>query len=200
MHAPTHAIPHAIKNREVGQALYYLADLASIHGEYARSQALFEVALFLFRKIGNELWAGGTLVHSAVWLHFSLGNITTIRQRLQEGQALITKVGNRHWSAECSWLTALLALSEGEVARASSLTRESLAYYREIGDKTSHCAGELDYPFLKNDTQQESNQACLRRTGLSCLPVTLVILRIIGHPSVPVEYLCIFLVTLEPLF
>jgi predicted ATPase/transcriptional regulator with XRE-family HTH domain len=119
---------------EVGQALYYLADLASIHGEYERSQSLFEEALFLFRNIGNELWAGGTLVHSAVWLHFSLGNIATIRQRLQEGQALITKVGNRHWSAECSWLTALLALSEGEVARASSLTRESLASYREIGD------------------------------------------------------------------
>jgi predicted ATPase len=119
---------------EVGQALYYLADLASIHGEYARSQSLFEEALFLFRNIGNELWTGGTLVHSALWLYFSRGDLATIRRRLQEGQALIIKVGNRHWSAECSWLTALLALGEGEVARASSLTKESLAIYREIGD------------------------------------------------------------------
>ena len=118
---------------EVGQALYYLADLVSMHGEYARGQALFEEALVLFRKAGNELWVGATFVHSAVWLWFSLGDTATVRQRLQEGQVLITKVRNRHWSAECSWLTALLVLGEGELARALSLAKESLTIYREIG-------------------------------------------------------------------
>jgi non-specific serine/threonine protein kinase len=119
---------------EVAQALFPLAEHVSTHGEYARGQALFEEALALFRQAGNELWVGGTLVHSASWLWFTLGDLATMRQRFQEGQALITKVGDRAWSAECLWVAALLALSEGELVRASSLAQESLGIYREMGD------------------------------------------------------------------
>jgi predicted ATPase/class 3 adenylate cyclase len=119
---------------EVAQALFLLAEHVSTHGEYARGQALFEEALALFRQAGNELWVGGTLVHSAAWLWFTLGDLATMRQRFQEGQALITKVGDRAWSAECVWVAALLALSEGEPERASGLAQESLSSYREMGD------------------------------------------------------------------
>jgi tetratricopeptide (TPR) repeat protein len=119
---------------EVAEALFPLAEHVSTHGEYARGQALFEEALALFRQAGNELWVGGTLVHSASWLWFTLGDLATMRQRFQEGQAFITKVGNRAWSAECLWVAALLALSEGEPERASSLAQESLSIYREMGD------------------------------------------------------------------
>ena len=119
---------------EVAHALFHLAEHVSTHGEYARGQALFEEALQLFRQAGNELWVGGTLVHSASWLWFTLGDRATMRQRFQEGQALITKVGDRAWSAECLWIAALLALSEGEPTRASSLAQESLSIYQEMGD------------------------------------------------------------------
>ncbi len=119
---------------EVAEALFPLAEHVSTHGEYARGQALFEEALALFRQAGNELWVGGTLVHSASWLWFTLGDLATMRQRFQEGQALITRVGDRAWSAECLWVAALLALSEGEPERASSLAQESLSVYREMGD------------------------------------------------------------------
>src|SRR5207248_853603 len=119
---------------EVAEALFLLAEHVSTHGEYARGQALFEEALALFRQAGNELWVGGTLVHSAAWLWFTLGDLATMRQRFQQGQALITKVGNRAWSAECLWVAALLTLSEGEPERASSLAQESLSIYREMGD------------------------------------------------------------------
>ena len=119
---------------EVAEALFPLAEQVSSLGEYARGQALFEEALQLFRQAGNELWVGVTLVHSASWLWFTLGDLATMRQRLQEGQALITRVGDRGWSAECLWIAALLALSEGEPVRASSLAQESLSIYREMGD------------------------------------------------------------------
>jgi tetratricopeptide (TPR) repeat protein len=43
-------------------------------------------------------------------------------------------VGDRAWSAECVWVAALLALSEGETEKAASLAQESLRTYREMGD------------------------------------------------------------------
>jgi predicted ATPase/class 3 adenylate cyclase/tetratricopeptide (TPR) repeat protein len=119
---------------EVAEALFPLAEQVSTHGEYARGQALFDEALQLFRQAGNELWVGGSLVHSASWLWFTLGDLATMRQRFQEGQALITRVGDRAWSAECLWVAALLALSEGEPVRASRLAQESLSIYQEMGD------------------------------------------------------------------
>lgn len=119
---------------ELADALFHLAEHVSSLGEYARGQALFEEALQLFRQAGNDLWVGCTLVHSASWLWFTLGDLVTMRHRFQEGQALITRVGDRAWSAECLWIAALLALSEGEPVRAFSLAQESLSIYREMGD------------------------------------------------------------------
>jgi predicted ATPase/class 3 adenylate cyclase len=119
---------------EVAEALFLLAEHVSTHGEYARGQALFEEAQELYRQAGNELRVGGTLVHSAAWLWFTQGDLATIRQKFQEGQALITNVGNRAWSAECLWVAALLALSEAEPVKASGLAQESLSIYREMGD------------------------------------------------------------------
>ncbi|HEY6539771.1 MAG TPA: hypothetical protein VIZ18_02495, partial [Ktedonobacteraceae bacterium] len=119
---------------EVATALFDWAEQVSSLGEYARGQALFKEALQLFRQAGNELWVGVTLVHSAAWFWFTLGDLATMRQQFQEGQALITRVGDRAWSAECLWVAALLALSEGEPVRAASLAQESLSIYREMGD------------------------------------------------------------------
>ncbi len=118
---------------EVAEALFTLADIVVMHGEYARGQALIEEALVLFRKAGNELAVGNALVRSAFYLWLSAsGDVATIRQRLQEGQALITKVGDRFWSAHSSSAAAWVALSEGEPARASQLAQESLALFREV--------------------------------------------------------------------
>ena len=118
---------------EVATALFNLAEQVSIQGEYARGQSLFEEALVLFRKAGNELWVGGTLVWSAFYLWWSAsGDAATVRQRLQQGQALISKVGDRNWSAHSSAVAALITLSEGETARAYDLAQESLAIYLEM--------------------------------------------------------------------
>jgi predicted ATPase len=121
--------------KEVGSALYNLAFELSIHGEYARGQALFEESLAFFRKAGDELSVGATLVQSANFLWLTLGDEATIRQRLQEGQALIDKVGDRRWSASSIGVASLVALREGEMDRAASLARESLAVFREIDSR-----------------------------------------------------------------
>ncbi len=123
---------------QVADALYSLADMFCRRGELARGETLFQEALLLYRKAGNELGVAATLIESAIpiWW-FSLvdaATIQTIRHRLQEGQAIVTKLGSRHWIAFCSWLGALVALSEGETARADHLAQESLTIWREIGN------------------------------------------------------------------
>jgi predicted ATPase/class 3 adenylate cyclase len=118
---------------EVAEALFYLADQVSMHGDYSRGQVLFEEALTLFRKAGNELWVGATLVQSATHLWYALGDPVTIAQRLQQGQVLISNVGDRYLSAACSGLAAGIALSEGELNRAYDLAQEALAIERELG-------------------------------------------------------------------
>jgi predicted ATPase/DNA-binding CsgD family transcriptional regulator len=123
---------------QVADALYSLADMFCRRGELARGETLFQEALLLYRKAGNELGVAATLIESAIpiWW-FSLvdaATIQTIRHRLQEGQAIVTKLGSRHWIAYCSWLGALVALSEGETARADHLAQESLTIWREIGN------------------------------------------------------------------
>jgi len=120
---------------EVGTALLNLAVELSMHGEYARGQALFEEALEIFRQTGNEHWVGMTLVQSAYFLWLTLGDAATIRQWLQEGQALIDKVGDRRWNAFSVGVASLVARGEGEIDRAASLARESLAISREIDSR-----------------------------------------------------------------
>jgi predicted ATPase/DNA-binding CsgD family transcriptional regulator len=118
---------------EVAHAIWGLAWLVSVHGEYTRSLALFEEALVLYRQAGNELWVGVTLFEMAWGLFWStLGDAATIRQQLQQGQALIIKVGDPTWSAMSFWLAALVALSESETAKAFSLIQESLTILREM--------------------------------------------------------------------
>ncbi len=126
---------------EVADALFSLADMFDRRGELARGETLFQEALLLYRKAGNNLRVAATLIVSAVplwWLsQGDAATIQTIRHRLQEGQAIVTKLGSRVWMAWSSWLGALVALSEGETARAESLAQESLVIWREIGDRWS---------------------------------------------------------------
>jgi predicted ATPase/DNA-binding CsgD family transcriptional regulator len=122
---------------QVAQSLSKLAEMLNRRGELARVPALFEEALLLYRKAGDDLGLAATLIEYATGLYwFSGGDAATIqvvRHRLQEAQAIVTRLGARYLLASCSWLAALLALGEGEMARAYSLTQESLAIWGEIG-------------------------------------------------------------------
>ena len=118
---------------EVAMALYFLAVPISMHGEYSRGQAIFEEAVQLSRTAGNELMVGINLIQSAQWLWAMQGDTETIHQRLQEGEALIKKVGSRHWMAEYSYMAAEVAWSEGETDTAYRLVQESLTTFQEIG-------------------------------------------------------------------
>jgi predicted ATPase/DNA-binding CsgD family transcriptional regulator len=145
---------------EVAMALFFLALPVSMHGEYSRGQAIFEEALLLFRTAGNELMVGGTLIQSALWLWLSLGDAETIRQRLHEAQALIKKVGSRHWMAESSYMAALVALSEGETDKAYRLAQESLTIFQEI-DAKWHLAFSM-YVLGRVEVQRDDLSAARR--------------------------------------
>jgi len=124
---------------EVADALYSLAEVVSRRGDLAKGEALYQEAWMLYRKAGNDLGVAATLIISASelwWLSLAdAATIQTIRHRLQEGQTIVTKLGSRHWIGFCSWLGVLVALSEGETARAESLAQEHLAIFREIGNR-----------------------------------------------------------------
>jgi predicted ATPase/class 3 adenylate cyclase/DNA-binding CsgD family transcriptional regulator len=121
---------------EVATSLFFLADQLGNQGKYERGQALFEEALQIFRKAGNQLMVGATLVRSALYLFWSASvDVVTVRQRLQQGQVLINRAGDRTWIAHGSVVAALIALSEGETASAYGLAQESMTIYREIDDK-----------------------------------------------------------------
>ena len=120
---------------EVATALFFLGIPVSMHGEYSRGLAIFEEALVLFRTTGNELMVGATLLQSVQWLCFILGDVETIHQRLHEAQALINKVGSRHWMAEYCFVAAEVAWSEGETDKAYRLVQESQAIFSEIDAK-----------------------------------------------------------------
>ncbi len=121
---------------EVAESLFSLADQVCGHGDYGRGQALFEEALTFFHKAGNERMVGATLIQSALrlWLSAS-SDAGTIRQRLQQGQALAVKVGDRYLSAHYASVAAWVALMDGEHARASQLAQESIALLKEIDSK-----------------------------------------------------------------
>jgi ATP/maltotriose-dependent transcriptional regulator MalT len=122
---------------EIADALFALADLLDRRGELARGEALFEESLVLYRKAGDDLGVAANLIVSATGLWWRSPADATplqiIRHRLQEAQAIVTKLGSRYWIGYCSWLGALVALSEGETARAESLAQASLTIFREIG-------------------------------------------------------------------
>jgi tetratricopeptide (TPR) repeat protein len=149
---------------EVADALFQLADNVCTLGEYDRGQALFEEALILFRQAGNELRVGGTFLQSVFWFWFAQGDLATMRQRFLEGEVLIRKVGDRDLSAECLWVSALVALSEGELDRAASLVQESLSIYQEMENPwfsawTLHLLGRIeaqrgDLPLARTTYQQ----------------------------------------------
>ena len=121
----------------IADALSSLAQMLNRSGDMARVDSLFEEARMLYQRAGNELGVASTLLNSATGLYwFSEGDAATIqviRQRLQEGQSIVSKLGARYWIAYCAWLGSLIALTEGDLAQAESLAQESLALMREIG-------------------------------------------------------------------
>jgi predicted ATPase/DNA-binding CsgD family transcriptional regulator len=138
---------------DVADALCSLADLVGRRGEHAREETLYQEALVLYRKAGNELGVASTLIQSALllwWLsRTDAAIIQTVRQRLQEAQEIVSRLGSRRWKQVSLSLAALVALSEGETAEAESLAQESLAIAQESENRWSiawglHIKGRIE--------------------------------------------------------
>ena len=112
-------------------ALFRLADELCAQGEYARGLALFEESLALSRELGNKTGIADALMQSAWYIYNSKGNAATARERVDEALPLVREVGDKFNLANHCWVSALVALGEGDLARAYTLAEESVERYRE---------------------------------------------------------------------
>lgn len=141
------------KPGEVADALCSLADLVGRRGDPARAETLYQEALLLYQKAGNDLGVAASLIQSALllwWLSRTDAMIVqTIHHRLQEAESIVTRLGSRRWMQLSFSLAALVALSEGQTDTADRLAQESLAMARKSGNQWSiawglHIRGRIE--------------------------------------------------------
>jgi predicted ATPase/DNA-binding CsgD family transcriptional regulator len=116
------------------KALYVTANLTFVQSDYARTEALSEESLALYRELGDQpgialsLW----LLGNVAWVR---GNTTRARSLLEEAVALARAVHDEELAAWVLFSLGLLESSQGEYTRACSLYEEGLAFFRQVEHK-----------------------------------------------------------------
>lgn len=115
----------------LAKVLFTLADELCAHGEYAQGLVLFEENLALSRELGDKVGIADALMQSTWWTYNSKGDAAIMRERLAESLPLVREVGDKANLAVHCWVSALVALGEGDLDRAYTLAEESVERYRE---------------------------------------------------------------------
>lgn len=115
----------------LAKVLFELADELCAQGEYARGLDLFEESLALSRELGDKTGIAESLMQSVWWSYNRKGDAASMRARLNEALPLVREVGDKANLAAHCWVSALVARSEGDLARAYTLAEESVERYRE---------------------------------------------------------------------
>src|SRR5262249_4211303 len=125
--------------------LLSLAEFPRSQRDFARTRALWEEALALFREVGDTPYVG--------WLLYLLGNsarlegdFTRATALLEESLMLSERVGNKNYVARTLISSGRLAIVQGHHAQAEALFDKSAGLFREFGFFPGHLEAPL--PFI----------------------------------------------------
>ena len=114
------------------------AGVIAIHlTELSEARGFLEEALDVFRREGNELGIGGTLVNLGSCLS-DLGELERVQAMFDEGLAFLEKAGFDPWVADAKNALAVHFADLGRVDEACPLFEESLAIQPEMRIRAGH--------------------------------------------------------------
>ncbi len=116
------------------RALYGAGVLASLQGDFAKSEALCAQSLALFSDLGDK--SGASLTLSVLGaIARNRGDFARAAALFEEGLAQVRQADDRWPSAEALRGLGLTARRQGDNQRAKALLEESLGLWRGVGDK-----------------------------------------------------------------
>lgn len=119
----------------VAWMLFYLADILSIQGEYAKGCVLFEESIALHRQLNNKRGLAYVLMQQAFYLFISQDDRALLHTRLEESRAIWQELGDADGFARYCWLAGWIALRRGDRESARALSEESLRLFKEAGNQ-----------------------------------------------------------------
>ncbi|MCA9979226.1 MAG: tetratricopeptide repeat protein [Anaerolineales bacterium] len=126
---------HDILPLEQAQAVRYLGQIATMHGDYEAARAYYQESLTIARQIGHRPHEGIVLKDLGIieWRH---GAYDRARDYLQAGLSNVQATGNRPTEAEILKNLGIVAWFLGQYEQAANYYESSLALYQDIGDQT----------------------------------------------------------------
>lgn len=125
------------------RTLYLLGWVAWLKGDLASARSLMEQTLALFRQVGDKSFIAWSLMYLGI-IAGRQGNYAEGRLLFEESVARQRALGNKRGTAFalCGFAQMLLA-SPHDAAMVHHLLEESLALFREIGDKWGIAAASM---------------------------------------------------------
>jgi predicted ATPase/DNA-binding CsgD family transcriptional regulator len=175
-----------IRSREGGDktdcafVLCNLTELYQARGEFDTARSCAEESLALFRKLKDNFGISHALLALARVLFVSQGNIVAVDALLEECRTRLSQSGvHEMWMAGANHLAAVVALSQGDIDRARSIIKESLAFYRAKGYQQDMADSLVNLGMVAT---AEGDYAAAQ----ACYEESLVIAREIGYkPLIP---------------
>jgi predicted ATPase/class 3 adenylate cyclase len=128
-------------NRQLGDAwgvaysLRLLGLAAAEEGDFARARELVEEGVRLFEEIGDERYAMAT-TRVLAWACYELGDREHARELHEGNLARARAVGDESTEATTlGSIATMFAVPAGQTADAVSMLRQSLAIWRDLGDR-----------------------------------------------------------------
>jgi hypothetical protein len=112
-----------------------LARTVRLLGDHAKSRALAEESLVLFREIGDRT---GLLcpLSTVAWDEWKQGDRERGMQLTADALALARETGDTWWTAYILHRLAVMARDQDDPTRAAALTRESVSLAYQLGNAT----------------------------------------------------------------